>query len=307
MNIVPILNAATLPVRTVPFLPWPIAERAFVIAEIGINHNGDLNVAERLIDAAHAAGCDAVKFQKRTIDLVYTAETLDQPRQSPWGDTQRAQKEGLEFGEADYDEIDRYCASLGIDWFASAWDAPSQTFLSKYKLKYNKVASAMITCRSLVEAVAKERKLTFLSTGMATLQEIDAAVAIFREHDCPFIPMHVVSTYPTPDADLNLLTLETLRRRYDVAVGYSGHEAAIEPSIMAAMLGAVAIERHITLDRTMYGSDQSASLEPAELVQLVRQLTSLHEMLGDGQKRITDGEAAVARKLRYWPPCDAIV
>jgi len=307
MNIVPIPNAATLPVRVVPFLPWPIAERAFVIAEIGINHNGDLDVAKRLIDAAHDAGCDAVKFQKRTIDLVYTAAVLDQPRESPWGATQREQKEGLEFSEAEYDEIDRYCAALGIDWFASAWDVPSQTFLAKYKLKYNKVASAMITCRPLVEAVAKERKLTFLSTGMATLQEIDAAVAIFRHYDCPFIPMHVVSTYPTPDADLNLMTLETLRRRYGVAVGYSGHEAAVEPSIMAAMLGAVAIERHITLDRTMYGSDQSASLEPAELIQLVQQLKSLHEMLGDGQKRITDGEAVVARKLRYWPPSEAIV
>src|ERR1700678_1131448 len=177
MNIVPIPNAATLPVRAVPFLPWPIAERAFVIAEIGINHNGDLDVAKRLIDAAHDAGCDAVKFQKRTIELVYSADVLAQPRESPWGDTQRDQKQGLEFSEAEYDEIDRYCAALGIDWFASAWDVPSQAFLAKYKLKYNKIASAMITCRALVEAVAKERKLTFLSTGMATLQEIDAAVA----------------------------------------------------------------------------------------------------------------------------------
>jgi len=307
MNIIPIPNAATLPVRTVPHLPWPIAERAFVIAEIGINHNGDMAIAKQLIDAAHAAGCDAVKFQKRTIDLVYTAEVLAQSRESPWGSTQRAQKEGLEFGEADYDEIDRYCRGLGIDWFASAWDVPSQTFLSKYRLKYNKIASAMITHRGVVEAVAKERKLTFLSTGMATLEEVDAAVAIFRAHDCPFILMHVVSTYPTPDADLNLVSLETLRRRYDVAVGYSGHEASIEPSVMAALLGAVAIERHITLDRTMYGSDQSASLEPVELDRLVQQLKSLHQMLGDGEKRITADEAAVASKLRYWGRDQAIV
>jgi N-acetylneuraminate synthase len=299
--------ARTLPVRTLPYLPWPIAERAFVIAEIGINHNGDLNIAKRLIDAAHAAGCDAVKFQKRTIDLVYPAEVLDQPRESPWGSTQRDQKAGLEFGEADFDEIDHYCRQLGIDWFASAWDVPSQTFLAKYKLKYNKIASAMITHRGVVEAVAQERKLTFLSTGMATLEEIDAAVAIFQAHDCPFILMHVVSTYPTPDADLNLMTLETLRRRYGVAVGYSGHEASVEPSVMAALLGAVAIERHITLDRTMYGSDQSASLEPGELNQLVQQLQSLHERLGDGQKRVTEGEAVVARKLRYWPEAAAIV
>jgi N-acetylneuraminate synthase len=307
MNIVPIPNAATLPVRTVPFLPWPIAERAFVIAEIGINHNGDLDIAKQLIDAARAAGCDAVKFQKRTIDLVYDADVLAQPRESRWGSTQRAQKEGLEFGRAEYDEIDRYCAKLGIDWFASAWDVPSQAFLASYKLKYNKIASAMITCRAVVEAVAQERKLTFLSTGMATFEEIDAAVAIFQAHDCPFIPMHVVSTYPTPDADLNLLTLQTLRRRYGVAVGYSGHEASIEPSVIAAMLGAVAIERHITLDRAMYGSDQSASLEPAELAQLVQRLTALQEMLGDGQKRITEGECAVAKKLRYWPKAQTIV
>jgi N-acetylneuraminate synthase len=307
MNIVPIPNAATLPVRTVPFLPWPIAERAFVIAEIGINHNGDLAIAKRLIDVAHAAGCDAVKFQKRTIDLVYDAETLAQPRESPWGKTQRDQKEGLEFGRAEFDEIDRYCAQVGIDWFASAWDVPSQTFLASYKLKYNKIASAMITHRALVEAVAKERKLTFLSTGMATLDEIDTAVAIFRAHDCPLILMHVVSTYPTPDADLNLLTLQTLRQRYGVAVGYSGHEATVEPSVMAAMLGAVAIERHITLDRAMYGSDQSASLEPDELGRLVWQLTALQGMLGDGEKRITDGEHTVAKKLRYWSKAEALV
>ncbi|HEY2706888.1 MAG TPA: N-acetylneuraminate synthase family protein [Caulobacteraceae bacterium] len=306
MKIVPIPNAATLPIRQVNYLPWSIAERAFVVAEIGINHNGDLAIAKQLIDAAHAAGCDAVKFQKRTIDLVYTAETLAQPRQSPWGETQRAQKEGLEFGKAEYDEIDRYCRKLGIDWFASAWDVPSQQFLSKYKLKYNKIASAMITHRGVVEAVARERKLTFLSTGMASLEQVDAAVAIFRANACPFIPMHVVSSYPTPDADLNLMTLETLRRRYGVAVGYSGHEASLEPSLIAALLGAVAIERHITLDRTMYGSDQSASLEPAELSRLVQQLSAVNEMLGDGKKRITPDESAVAQKLRYWPPADDI-
>jgi len=306
MQISPITNAATLPVRTLPYLPWQIADRAFVIAEIGINHNGDLDITKKLIDAAHAAGCDAVKFQKRTIDLVYTAEVLAQPRESPWGTTQRAQKEGLEFNEAAYDEIDRYCRDLGIDWFASAWDVPSQHFLAKYKLKYNKIASAMITHRGVVEAVARERKLTFLSTGMATLEEVDAAVEIFRASNCPFIPMHVVSTYPSADADLNLLTIETLRQRYGVAVGYSGHEQSIEPSVLAAMLGAVAIERHITLDRTMYGSDQSASLEPAELSRLVQGLGALHQMLGDGRKRILDAEAAVANKLRYWQPTEAI-
>jgi N-acetylneuraminate synthase len=307
MNIIPVPSAATLPVRGVPGLPWPIADRVFVIAEIGINHNGDLALAKRLIDIAHAVGCDAVKFQKRTIDLVYTPEVLAQPRQSPWGATQREQKEGLEFGEAEYDAIDAYCRRLGIDWFASAWDAPSQAFLAKYRLKYNKLASALVTNRAVVEAVARERKLTFLSTGMSTLEEVDAAVAVFRAHDCPFVLMHTVSTYPTAEGELNLMMLETLRRRYDAAVGYSGHEASIEPSVLAGLLGAVAIERHITLDRTLYGSDQSASLEPAELSALVARLRALPALLGDGEKRVTPGEAAVAGKLRYWPQSDNIV
>jgi N-acetylneuraminate synthase len=290
-----------LPVRSIPHLPWPVAERVFVIAEIGINHNGDMDLAKKLIDAAQAAGCDAVKFQKRTIDVVYSADVLAQPRESPWGATQRAQKEGLEFGEAQYDEIDNYCRELGIDWFASAWDVESQTFLAKYKLCYNKIASAMLTNRALVEAVAAERKLTFMSTGMCTLAEIDAAVEIMRAADCPFILMHTVSTYPTPVGELNLMAMETLRKRYGAPVGYSGHETPVEPSVMAAILGAVAIERHITLDRGMYGSDQSASLEPKELTALVDQLRILPSLLGDGEKRISAGEATVASKLRYWP------
>ena len=307
MNIIPVLSAATLPVRTIPNLPWPIAERVFVIAEIGINHNGDLDLAKRLIEVAHAAGCDAVKFQKRTIDVVYSPEVLAQARQSPWGTTQREQKEGLEFGEAQYDAIDAYCRELGIDWFASAWDAGSQAFLAKYKLKYNKIASALATNRAVVEAVAREKKLTFLSTGMSTLDEVDAAVAVLRSHDCPFVLMHTVSTYPTAENELNLVTLETLRRRYGAAVGYSGHEASLEPSVMAALLGAVAVERHITLDRAMYGSDQSASLEPGELTALVQRLRALPGLLGDGEKRITPGEQSVADKLRYWPASETIL
>ncbi len=307
MNIVPILSAATLPVRDVPHLPWPIAERVFVIAEIGINHNGDLAVAKQLIDVAHAAGCDAVKFQKRAIDVVYSPDVLAQPRQSPWGATQREQKEGLEFGEAEYDAIDAYCRELGIDWFASAWDVDSQHFLAKYKLKYNKIASAMVTNRAVVEAVAAEKKLTFLSTGMSTIQEVDAAVDIFRKHGCPFVLMHTVSTYPTAEAELNLITMQTLRQRYGVDVGYSGHEVSVEPSVLAALLGAVAVERHITLDRTMYGSDQSASLEPDELAALVERMRAIPSLIGDGEKRVTQGEEAVARKLRYWPASENIV
>lgn len=281
-------------------LPWALTDRPFVIAEIGINHNGDIEIAKQLIRAASEAGCDAVKFQKRTIDIVYTPEVLAQPRQSPWGDTQRAQKEGLEFGEAEYDIIDAYCRDLGLTWFASAWDVPSQTVMAKYDLPYNKIASAMLTHRPLVEAIAAEGKLVFASTGMCTLEQIDTAVEILREAACPFVLMHTVSTYPTPAADLNLMTIETLRRRYGAPVGYSGHESTVEPSLVAAMLGAVAIERHITLDRSMYGSDQSASLEPGELKVLVSRLRELRDWLGDGEKRLAPGEASVAGKLRYW-------
>ena len=281
-------------------LPWPLAERPFVIAEIGINHNGDLDIAKRLIDEAQLAGCDAVKFQKRTIDIVYSAEVLAQPRQSPWGNTQRAQKEGLEFGAAEYDAIDDYCRKAGIGWFASAWDLPSQSFLAKYNLKFNKIASAMLTHMPLVKAVADEGKLTFVSTGMCSLEQIDQAVEIFRGANCPFVLMHTVSTYPTPPADLNLLAIMTLRQRYGVPVGYSGHESLVEPSLLAAALGAVVIERHATLDRTMYGSDQAASLEPQELKLLVSRLRELPSWAGNGDKRIMPGEASVAEKLRYW-------
>ncbi len=300
MSMSKISAAKALSTRAVPGLPWPLADRPFVVAEIGINHNGDIDIARRLIREASEAGCDAVKFQKRTIDIVYTAEVLAQSRQSPWGDTQRAQKEGLEFGRAEYDAIDAYCRELGIAWFASAWDVPSQTFLARYNLPYNKIASAMLTHTDLVRAVAAEGKLAFVSTGMSTFEEIDVAVEILRDAACPFVLLHTVSTYPTPPADLNLMAIDTLRRRYGAPVGYSGHESAVEPSLVAAMLGAVVIERHITLDRAMYGSDQPASLEPADLRTLVSRLRDLRLWLGDGQKRMATGEAQVAEKLRYW-------
>jgi N-acetylneuraminate synthase len=273
----------------------------FVIAEIGINHNGDLDMARRLIDVAVEAGCDAVKFQKRTIDIVYSPEVLAQPRQSPWGDTQRAQKEGLEFGKADYDAIDAWCREKGIIWFASAWDLESQKFLKGYDLAANKIASAMLTHVPLLEMTAAEKKPTFISTGLsADLADVDRAVAIFRAADCPFVLMHSVSTYPARDEDLNLRMMQTLKARYDAPVGYSGHERGVEPSFAAALLGACAIERHITLDRSLYGSDQSASLEPDELSRLVRLVRQVPALLGDGVKRLAPGEAEVAAKLRYW-------
>jgi N-acetylneuraminate synthase len=272
----------------------------FIMAEIGINHNGDIGLAKQLIAMAKNAGCDAVKFQKRTIDLVYTKELLDSYRESPWGTTQREQKEGLEFGKAQYDEIDQYCKIMGIEWFASAWDIPSQHFLRPYNLKYNKIASAMLTHLKFLEAVASERKRTFVSTGMSVYEDIDRVVAVFKKYNCPITLMHTVATYPSKEEELNLLMIKTLKEKYELPVGYSGHEASVSPSTMAAMLGATVIERHITLDRAMYGSDQAASLEKDGLESLVGMIRKIPVVLGDGIKRFEEREQQVAKKLRYW-------
>lgn len=270
----------------------------FIIAEIGINHNGNMNIAKKLIDAAVVAGCDAVKFQKRTIDKVYSKELLDSPRQSPWGDTQRAQKEGLEFSERDYDEIDKYCKLKGIEWYASAWDVNSQEFLKKYNCKYNKIASALLTNTLLLETVAKENKYTFIATGMSTYEEIDYAVKIFEKYKCPYELMHCNSSYPMPIEDANLKIIEKLRTRYGCKVGYSGHEQGTLVSMCAVAMGATSIERHITLNQSMYGSDQKASMEPYELCDLVRNIRDIEKIMGTGEKVLTDTEAAVKEKLR---------
>lgn len=285
---------------TVQAGPITIPRHIFFIAEIGINHNGDIKLAKDMISMAKAAGCDAVKFQKRSIDIVYTPELLAQTRESPWGNTQRAQKEGLEFTEDEYDQLDRFCRDTDIAWFASAWDAPSQIFLRKYDLPFNKIASAMLTKPDFLELVAAERRPTFLSTGMATLDDVASAVDIFQRHDCPIILMHTVSTYPCPDGELNLACLHTLRDRFNLPVGYSGHESTVSPSLVAAAMGAVAIERHISLDRAMYGSDQAASLEGQGLFQLLGQLRKLPKLMGSGEKAFGAAEQGVAKKLRYW-------
>ena len=281
---------------------WLNEDRAgpYFIAEIGINHNGDIDIAKRMIDLAIDVGCDAVKFQKRTLDVVYTKKFLDSPRESPFGTTQRHQKEGLEFGEREYDLIDAYCRDVGIDWFASAWDIDSQRFLGKYELKYNKIASALLTHIPMLKEVAAERKLTFISTGMCGYSDIDRAVQIFSDADCPFVLMHCVSTYPATEETLNLKMIEELRHRYGCPVGYSGHEVSVSPSVIAAMLGAVAIERHFTLDRAMYGSDQPASLETDALRRLVTILHKIPIVIGDGIKEFGGDERVVAEKLRYW-------
>ena len=293
----------TIPARlseTARNVAWRQPEDIFVIAEVGINHNGDMSVAKQLIDMAVDTGCDAVKFQKRTIDLVYTAEVLDASRESPWGNTQRDQKQGLEFTLEQYQEIDRYCRDKGILWSASAWDIPSLEFLEGFNPPFHKIASAMLTHRPFTEAVASKGRLTLVSTGMATIEIIDEVVGIFKSAGTPFVLLHTVSTYPSPESDLNLSMIHTLLERYKVPVGYSGHEPSVSPSIVAAVLGATVIERHITIDRSMYGSDQAASLEANGLRQLVTTLRKIPGMLGTGEKDWAPGEKAVAEKLRYW-------
>jgi len=272
----------------------------FIIAEIGINHNGSLDIAKKLIDMAVETGCDAVKFQKRTIEIVYSKDVLDTPRESPWGTTTREQKMGLEFGVEEYKEIDKYCKSKNIEWFASAWDVESQRFLRQFKCRYNKIASALLTHIPLLEEVASEKLHTFISTGMATYSDIDKAVEIFKKNNCPFTLMHTVSVYPCPEEELNLNMIHSLKERYKCPVGYSGHETSPVPSIAAAAMGITALERHVTLDRTMYGSDQSASLEKRGLEILVSGVRSVEKSLGEGKKVFGEAEQKVASKLRYW-------
>ena len=270
----------------------------FFIAEVGINHNGDMSICKELIDVASEAGCDAVKFQKRDINQVYTQEFLNSPRESPWGKTQRAQKEGLEFSKQQYEEIANYCANKGIEWFASAWDINSQSFLRQLDCKFNKIASAMLVHDDLLHMVAEEGKHTFISTGMSTYEDIQKAVDIFREMNCPFELMHTISTYPMRDEDANLRLINTLRDRYQCDVGYSGHEVGLAISYAAAAMGITSLERHITLDRAMYGSDQAASIEPSGLRQLVGAVRKIEKAMGDGEKRVIDDEVPIARKLR---------
>ena len=271
----------------------------FLIAEIGINHNGNIAIAKQLIDAASAAGFDAVKFQKRTIDKVYTKEFLDSPRESPWGTTQRDQKEGLEFSASDYKEIDIYCKEKGIQWSASAWDIDAQVFLQQFNCTFNKVASPMLGHIPLLNLIAAEGKKTFISTGMSTLEEIDNVVEIFKNAKCPFELMHCNSTYPMKVEDANLLCIPMLKERYGCSVGYSGHESSlIKVCIAAVVLGATSLERHITLDRAMYGSDQAASIEIHSLLSFVNSIRIIPKILGTGAKVLSVSESQTREKLR---------
>ena len=274
-------------------------KKPYLIAEIGINHNGSIEIAKQLIDLAKEAKFDAVKFQKRDLDIVYTKDLLDSARESPWGTTQRDQKKGLEFEKKEYDQIDQYCKNVKIDWFASAWDSSSLKFLDQYNLKYNKVASAMIVDKNFLNEIAERKKHTFISTGMSSVEDIDNAVKIFKDNKCSFELMHCVSTYPMKVKDANLLTIEALKRKYQCDVGYSGHENGVAISLAAFSLNISSLERHITLDRTMYGSDQSASLELKGMINLTESLNKMHEAYGEEKLgNITEDEKPIAKKLR---------
>ena len=271
----------------------------FLIAEIGINHNGDIGIAKQLIDAAADAGFDAVKFQKRTINIVYSKELLDSPRESPWGTTQREQKEGLEFSKDEYLEIDKYCKDKKIQWTASAWDLDSQDFIASFNVPFNKVASPMLGHKPLLNKIASERKMTYISTGMSTMEEIAEVVKLFRNNNCPFELMHCNSTYPMKEEDANLACIPMLRKTFDCNVGYSGHESSlIKVCVAAVALGATSIERHITLDRTMYGSDQAASIEASSLNAFVKSVRTIPQALGSGVKTLSELESKTRDKLR---------
>ena len=271
----------------------------YLIAEIGINHNGSEELAKLMIRAAHEAGFDCVKFQKRTIEKVYSKELLDSPRESPFGTTQRDQKNGLEFSLLQYQEIDRFCKEIGIAWTASAWDLDSQEFIHSFNVQVNKVASPMLGNKPLLRKIAAERKRTFISTGMSHLKELDEVVAMFRKADCPFELMHCNSTYPMPEDQANLACIPMLRERYACDVGYSGHEKSVlKVCIAAVTLGATSIERHITLDHTMYGSDQAASVEVHDLKNFAEVIRQVPSMLGNGIKDVTETEWPARKKLR---------
>lgn len=270
----------------------------FIIAEIGINHNGDLKIAEKMISEAKIAGCDAVKFQKRDIYKVYTKEYLSEPRESPWGHTQEDQKRGLEFDKDAYSKIHEMAKNYDIEWLCSSWDNNSLYFLDDFNLKYAKIASPMIVDLDFLNEISKRDQYFFISTGMSSLSEIDEAVNIFTKKNSNFELMHCVSNYPLQAEDANLRCIETLRKRYNCNIGYSGHETGIAVSLAAVALGATSIERHFTLDRSMYGSDQSSSIEPDTMKRLVGGIRKISLSFGDGEKKFLESEKKNALKLR---------
>ena len=268
----------------------------FIIAEIGINHNGDIDIAKRLIDLAKLSGCDAIKFQKRTIDVVYSAEELAKPRENPFGETNGDLKYGLEFGLKEYKEINKYCRDKKIMWFASCWDEGSVDFIDQFNVPCYKIASASLTDDELLKYTKAKGKPIIMSTGMSTLEQIDHAVEIIGKDN--LIILHTTSTYPALYTELNLSVIPALRKRYGVPVGYSGHETGIASSVAAVALGACVVERHITLDRAMWGSDQAASLGPSGVIKMINEIRLVENSMGDGVKRVIEREEPIIKKLR---------
>lgn len=268
----------------------------FIVAEIGINHNGDLEIAKKLIDVASLAGCDAVKFQKRTVEVVYSPEELAKPRENPFGPTNGDLKRGLEFGQKEYEEIDAYCRDKKILWFASCWDEGAVDFIEQFNPPCYKIASASLTDDNLLRYHRRYGRPIIISTGMSTLDEIDHAVDVLGHDD--LVVLHCTSTYPSQIEELNLSAIRELNHRYGVPTGYSGHEVGLAPSVGAAVLGACVIERHITLDRAMWGSDQAASVEWQGFWRLVKDIRALEKAMGDGVKRVYPSEVPIIKKLR---------
>jgi sialic acid synthase SpsE len=274
-----------------------VGEPVYVIAEIGINHNGDIQIAKQLMDVAVETGCDAVKFQKRTPEICVPEEQKNIPRETPWGTmTYFEYKKRIEFGQAEFEQIDAYAKKIGIDWFASPWDVPSVDFLERFNVPCQKIASACLTDSELLTAINKTKTTTILSTGMSSIQEIDKAVSLLN--NVPLAIAQATSTYPAEASELNLRAIQTFAEKYKVPVGYSGHERGLQVTIAAVALGATFIERHITLDRSMWGTDHSASLEPEGLKKLVRDIRIIELALGDGKKKVYDSEIPIRAKLR---------
>lgn len=292
------MASMTLSPNAVAIGTKPIGDNqpCYIVAEIGINHNGDLDLAKRLISVAVAAGCDAVKFQKRTVDIVYTPEELAKPRESPFGTTNGHLKRALEFGQEEYEDLDAYCKAVKIAWFASCWDEDSVDFINQFDVPCFKIASASLTDDRLLRHTRRTGKPVILSTGMSTLEEIDHAIHVLGREN--LVVLHACSTYPANYDELNLRAIPSLRERYQLPIGYSGHETGIPSTVAAVVMGACCVERHITMDRAMWGSDQAASLEPNGITRLVRDIRLIEQSMGDGVKRVLEREYPIIKKLR---------
>ena len=276
-------------------------KKPYIIGEIGINHNGSIKIAKKLIELAKKCNFDAVKFQKRSPDVSTPEDQKNKIRETPWGEMSYLNyKKKIEFNYNDYKEIDKFCKSIKIDWFVSCWDIESFEVMKKFNFKYHKVASAMITNIPLLERIAKSKVHTLISTGMSTLKNIDNAVKIFKKFKCNFTLLHCISTYPAKDKDLNLKCITNLKKRYKCRVGYSGHENSVSPSLVAYLLGAEVIERHITLDRSMWGTDQASSLSEPGMKNLTEVISKIPDIIGNGRKKILKEEIPISKKLRYW-------